>query len=1046
MKYSLGLDIGITSVGWAVLNLDKKRVEALGVRGFNAAEDPKTWASLALPRRLARSARRRLRRRAGRLRRARDLFIKYELIQAQEIKSAFETVLGQPSPWELRAEGLDRLLTGQEFARALFHIIKRRGFKSNRKAAKSSEDGKMIAGIEANRERMREKGFRTAGEMYWSDPFFDLRKRNTTDSYINTVDRGLLEEEIKTLFKRQRELGSVFTKHEFENAILEVFSWQKPYVSGDDIIRMVGTCTFEPNELRAPRYSYHAERFLLLQKINSTTYSTNGDKERFTPEQRKVIEGLAYKNVRVTYAQIRKALDLPEEARFAGLTYLRRPEKKAELVESLECENTVFFELKGYHSIQNACSVDGMWDRVKQNPELMDNLATALTFYKTDEDIEEWLTERGVEKEIINAVSGCEFTKTANLSLVAIKKILPHLEEGLHYSEACAKAGYNHTGLSGEKKKDKLPSIPVDMIRNPVVLRALSQARKVVNAVINRYGSPYAIHIEFARDMGKSADKRKEEERRQRENLKEREELEEQFRETFDGREPNGTDMLKWRLYREQRGCCAYSLQPIDLNRLCEPGYVEVDHILPYSRSFDNSRANKVLVLISENRNKLNRTPYEYFGHNEKRWSEYEGWVRTTIRDPRKRGNLLRESFEERQEVEWKDRNLNDTRYVAREFAGFIRANLLFADPDNKLPLVCINGQVVAQARWLWGLYKDRDENDLHHAQDAAVIAALLPYQIKMITEYSKVVETRRNHIDPETGEIIEWKENERPRLPEPWKGFRKEGVEKLGSILVSRMPQRKVSGAIHADTIRSAKHISTDRVSVVKKPLNSLSENDLKNLFDTEHNKLLYSAIRQRMAEFDNKAQKAFAEPLFKPLRDGSPGPMVRSVKVCQAQYTGVNVRGGIADNGDMVRTDVFRKQNKKGKWEYYLIPVYTVDMISGKLPDKAIAAHKPYNEWPVIDNEYEFLFTLYPYDLIRVETKDGGGLYYYRSSHRANGSLIVCNVNKADTTFGIGSRTAISIEKLEMGVLGDYFPVHKEIRRGLENGSHLEPDKIES
>lgn len=683
MRYVLGLDIGITSVGWAVLNLDDKRVENLGVRAFNAAENPKTGASLAAPRREARCARRRLRRRAGRLRRAKDLFVTHGLVTAERRETAFLQPDHEQTPWKLRAEGLDRLLNGEEFARALFHIIKRRGFRSNRKKLrKADEDGKMLAGIGENIRLMQERGYRTAGEMYWSDARFRDRKRNAAGSYLHTLDRPTLEDEITTLFARQRGLGSRFADPGFEQEVLDVFRWQKPYASGDDIIKMIGYCTFEKTELRAPRSSYHAERCMLLQKINSLTYWLDGNRPRLDSQQRAAIESLAYSNAKVTYAQVRKAAQIPEDARFAGLTYSSKPGKDGKPRDPLDCESATFCELKGYHALRKACSVDGLWDRVKDDHDLMDHIACAVTFYKTDEDIRAYLGARGVDDEIIEAACECEFSKTSNLSLVAIRKILPHLERGLLYSEACAEAGYDHS-LHGEGAGLlKLPVMDVETVRNPVVLRALTQARKVVNAVIDRYGSPCAMRIEFARDVGKSAEKRREIEKEQKENQKERAEVAEQFTELFK-REAKGGDILKWRLYREQEGKCAYSMHPIDLDRLFESGYAEIDHVLPYSRSFDDTRANKVLVLTAENRNKRNRTPFECFGATP-RWAEYTAWVNATIPSPRKRANLLRETYDERQETEHKDRALVDTSYIAREFASFVRANLRFADPRQQ--------------------------------------------------------------------------------------------------------------------------------------------------------------------------------------------------------------------------------------------------------------------------------------------------------------------------------------------------------------------------
>ena len=90
-----------------------------------------------------------------------------------------------------------------------------------------------------------------------------------------------------------------------------------------------------------------------------------------------------------------------------------------------------------------------------------------------------------------------------------------------------------------------------------------------------------------------------------------------------------GREFEKWRLYREQQGKCAYSLEALDINRLFEQGYAEVDHALPYSRSYDDSKNNKALVLSRENRNKGNMTPFEYLDGKEdsERWRMFVAFV-----------------------------------------------------------------------------------------------------------------------------------------------------------------------------------------------------------------------------------------------------------------------------------------------------------------------------------------------------------------------------------------------------------------------------------
>lgn len=1068
MRYSLGLDIGIASVGWAVLNLDCKRIEDLGVRAFAAAENPKNQSPLAEPRRLARGARRRLRRKAGRLRGAKDLFVRHGLIAEEARDVAFAVTNGRPCPWQLRAEGLDRLLTGEEFARALYHIVGHRGFKSNRKGAKEADEGKMLAGIARNRELLTTRGYRTAGEMYWKDCEFQNRKRNSHGSYLNTIDRDSLQHEITVLCDAQRRIGSTFASPELEREVTEVFGWQKPFATGDAILRLVGPCTFlgKEGEIRAPKCGYHAERFRLLQDINKLSYSVDGSRPPLTSEQQAKIEQAAYSLKELKYRQVRKLLDLPEEARFTGLDYMRRPAKGQPREFSLKCEDATAFQMKGYHAIRDACVKGGVWETVQSDPDLIDQMAFALTFYKTNEDIHSHLTGCGAHEPVIQAALACEtFTGVIHISTTAAKRIIPHLEQGLVYSKACEMAGFDHSNPEDHERSLKLPLITRDMVTNPVVHRALCQARRVVNAVVRRYGSPYRIHIEFARDVGRSPEQRREIGQHQAENRRERERDVEHFKEAFDGYEPNGLDLLKWRLYREQSGQCAYSQAAVDISRLLEQGYVEVDHILPYSRSFDDGRTNKALVLARENQNKRNQTPHEAFSHDAARWQRFEAWVRATIKDHRKRDNLLRENYDAETEEEWKERHLNDTRYAAREFKNHVSNHLIFADAkDGRQPVVCLSGFITATARRLWGLEKNRAENDLHHAMDAAVVAALLPHQVKMITEWAKVGETGQSYVDQETGEIID---PVRPRLPRPWAGFRKEivarlsddpaqaiaqlalpaydGVLSLRPVLVSRMVRRTKMGQIHEETIRSAKLLESAGRSSVRKPLTGLDKNSLACLVCEEADPPLFEAIRTRMEEFDYNGKKAFENGIHKPTKDGSLGPIVRSVKVWKSQNTGITVRGGIADNGDMVRTDVFRKDGK-----YYLVPVYVSQMLSGRLPNQAIVQGKPEPEWPVVDDSFEFMFALCSYDLLWIEAGSRPSAYYcYRGTHRGTGALKVSLPNgegqSEDDIIPIGVRSAKVINKYEIDVLGDYRPAPKEKRSGLEDNSDLETGEAE-
>lgn len=176
----------------------------------------------------------------------------------------------------------------------------------------------------------------------------------------------------------------------------------------------------------------------------------------------------------------------------------------------------------------------------------------------------------------------------------------------------------------------------------------INQTRKVVNAIVKKYGSPESVHIELARDLAKSRAERNEIKKRNEEAASRRIKEREEFEKHYGAEKPNGTNLLKYRLYKEQDCKSMYSGKEIDHKRLFEKGYVQIDHILPYSRSYDDSQSNKVLVLTNENQDKGNRIPFEYFETKQQgfSWYEFEQWVKSCKNiNQKKKRNLLRRSL-----------------------------------------------------------------------------------------------------------------------------------------------------------------------------------------------------------------------------------------------------------------------------------------------------------------------------------------------------------------------------------------------------------------
>lgn len=343
MRYTLGLDIGISSIGWAALeNMpdgEPFKIEDLGVRIFEKAEQPKTGASLALPRREARSARRRIRRRRHRKERIKNLLQESGCIQREELEALLTSSGFVKDVYTLRAEGLDRRLERDEWARVLLHLAQRRGYRSNStaEAAKDQETGVLKTALSANQALMEAKHYRTVGEMFCRDEKFQIpgpdgrtwrKTRNTAGDYSFTVTRGMVETETHALFAAQRQHGNPFASEELEGRYCEILLSQRNFDAGpggDSPFRQRdrrGYCTFEREEPRAFKACHTFEYFKLLQDLNHIRIlSPNRSSRTLTAEERERLTALAMKSTNLHYGQLRKELGLGDDERFNTVRY-----------------------------------------------------------------------------------------------------------------------------------------------------------------------------------------------------------------------------------------------------------------------------------------------------------------------------------------------------------------------------------------------------------------------------------------------------------------------------------------------------------------------------------------------------------------------------------------------------------------------------------------------------------------------------------------------------------------------------------------------------
>lgn len=1074
MKYGIGLDCGINSVGYCIMELNSddepKRIVRLNSRIFTEAENPKDGSSLAAPRREARGLRRRIRRHKHRLERIRALLVRENIVTQAELDNMFSGTLSDI--YELRTAALDAPLNNIEFARVLINLAQRRGYKSNRKSEKSSSDketGKLLSAIEKNKESIEAGGYRTVGEMLFKDERYAKHKRNKGEAYLNTVSRDMIEAEIHAVFASQRNFGMPFASEKIENEYIDIALSQRPFdlgpgegpenckspYAGKQIKNMIGPCTFFPEEKRAVKASYSFQLFSLLQGINNITLvSSDSNTFPLSQGQRKILKDYCFKTANVTYASIRKVLQIPQEYTFKNITYTDDGIEKSE-------KKTKFQHLKPYHEMKKV-----LGSAIQTlTPEELDEIGEIFTFYKDETIIIKQLEETEIDKSLYDLLLQLPtFEKAGHISTKACKMIIPFLEEGKTYDKACECAGLNFKAHTNMQKQMLLPakSDELNDVVNPVVRRAISQTIKVVNAIIREMGtSPTYINIELARELSKSKKERDEINKKYKLNQAENEKLKDEIIENFKIK-PNGQDIIKLKLWCEQDGICPYTKTYIKYENLFDKGYAEIDHIIPYSLSFDDSFNNKILTTATQNRQKGNRIPLEYLPESEK--NGFRVWVNSNIRNHRKRQNLLKEHFTEADKKEFKSRNLNDTRYLNKLLLNYINDNLLFTDFYNgkKKHVTSVNGAVTGYIRKRWGISKIREDGDLHHAVDAAVIVCVTQGMINRITAYSARNEAPYD-LNTETGEIKE-------RFPLPYPNFKKEldarttiedekrlksvlmsfsnysydDVEKAKPCFVSRTPHRKVTGAAHEETIRSGK-VEGFTVSKTELTKLKLTNGEIEGYYEPESDTLLYNALLQRLNEFGGDAKAAFADEFHKPKADGTPGPVVKKVKTIKRSSSNVKARNknglGVADNGSMIRIDVFYVENEG----YYFVPIYVADTVK-EMPNEACPFGKDKKK---IMTDDDFLFSLYPNDLIKITAKKDmkfslankeSGLPKNKYANEALVYFIKAGITTASITIethdgaysipSCGIKSLVKLEKYTVDPLGNVSKVNREKR----------------
>ncbi len=663
------------------------------------------------------------------------------------------------------------------------------------------------------------------------------RARPSSDGKLYDVypTRDLLEDEFDKLWRNQSRFYPNILTDSLQSHFKKIIFFQRELKPP-----AVGKCSYLPEEKRTFRAMPSFQRYRILQEVNSLkwwNYTTQEHEVReYRPVRDEIVRVLqepsvktnpSHRNCQVTFKGIKKVLKDFGKTRGESEITLNFESPKRTGFDGNPTTNVMRHE--------DYVGPDWLHWPIKKQDEF---ISTILDEDLDDETVIQQLqNEFGLEQFNAEKCANAPLAEgTANVSLKAAMMLADKMEnEMLLQSEAVEKLSLELEAFSNpslrRREGELLPQLPyygeaveghiipgrgnepdeqarIGMVSNPTVHIAMNQLRIVVNELMKRFGHPKSIAIELGRDLPTGKEGRSEIEREQ----KKFQDANQRFDNVLieHGQKCNRDNRLRLRLWEDQDKTCPFSGRRISVSELFSPAF-EIEHLIPFSRSLDDSRANKVIADQMANKKKGNQTPYEAFGNDPQGYEWSAIFERSKKLPNAQRWRFQQDAMEIwlKQCDDFSERHLNDTRYIGRLAKEYLE-NIC---PFNKIDV--LPGRLTALLRHHWGLnsilqnlgaedrknskqHKNRNDHR-HHAIDAIVIGMTTRSMIqKVATEANKAEEIELDRL---------FETKDRRSAIDPWENFRTDVQYAIDGIIVSHKRRSKklrkgaTDGQLHNET-----------------------------------------------------------------------------------------------------------------------------------------------------------------------------------------------------------------------------------------------------